>query len=355
MSEKTTEDIKKELQENPKYKDFFSRYSEYNVKNFIGHYAHIKHMYTTYAGLYESKSESAIFGMMGSARAGLAEILQKKLFNAQCLWRAEKLELKEVQQTRDFNYWEKYIYACPFIDPITQEDIELYKNYLNSLNTGEPGWFISPQDYDEFKDAIENNEEGGIYPEWYAFYDTYKGTGMLIKLPDVRGEKEEFYRNLHFDAVKEKQIKDGTYKEYVPRDKSKDLSAYKDKDVEKFIKECETREEMEQWKNYRDTTNNENDAVDDALRLLQDARETVPIQANSDWKEAVLDSARVLKNRLTARALPLAYEEYKMKMETGISFYEKIEPRKEDHLCKMVKEQIIHGKELNGEPKDLNF
>lgn len=348
-----SENIKKELLGNPKYKEFFSRFNPFSIEGFIGGYAHIKYMYTQFANLYEDEAEAAVFGMLDAAHGCLEEILQKKLFNEQCLWRAEKVQLQEVEQTTDFLYWDRYVFGCPFLEPITENDLELYMGFLNSLNTGKPDWMSGWQDYDEFKEAFENEDEGGIYPDWYEYYDTYKGTGMLIKLPDVRGKKEEFYRQLHFEAFRKKQMKDGI-QPYVPCGKP-ELSSYDDQNVEEFIKLFETSQEMQQWKNYRDSKNNDDDELQSALLFLQRARETVSINAHSNWREAVMNSSKMLENRLIARALPQAYEDYKMKMETGISFYEDIAPIQEYELSKIVKEQIFEGRQLNGEPRDLNF
>ena len=60
----------------------------------------------------------------------LKEILQKKLFDMQCLWRAEKIIIPEINVSSDFRYWEANIFNCPFIEPVTENEIEIILKHL---------------------------------------------------------------------------------------------------------------------------------------------------------------------------------------------------------------------------------
>jgi hypothetical protein len=68
-----------------------------------------------------------------------------------------------------------------------------------------------------------------------------------------------------------------------------------------------------------------------------------------------MKAARMYENKLLSRALPMAYEQYCMKLQTGIAFYEDQPPVEDDDNTNRVKEQILNGRELNGEPRDFNY
>src|SRR5207249_142334 len=62
------------------------------------------------------------------------------------------------------------------------------------------------QDYEEL---TKRNAEGDMefMPDWYEFYDGRMGTGALLTLPDIRGKKEAYYKNIYWDW-KKKQPKE---------------------------------------------------------------------------------------------------------------------------------------------------
>ncbi|MCC7051036.1 MAG: hypothetical protein IT239_04580, partial [Bacteroidia bacterium] len=310
--------IIQDLRSNEKYKAFFSKYNPTAVDEFITGFAFTKSMYVRYADMYQQEKERASLGLLPQALSCLEKIQQKKLFDKQCLWRAGKIELPGVTNTFHFLYWENYVLACPFIEPISDDDVELFMQYVSSSNEDSADFLIGYQDYDEFKEAM-NTDNGGVYPDWYEFYDTYRGTGVNIQLPNIKGEREEFYRQLHFQNKREEEIKNGTYKPFNESGQLPFLSSFDDKQVEEFIKSFGDSKEIELWKNYLESKNNNNDQFVDAVHFLSEARELVPIEAHSDYREAIIKSAQLYRSRLLARALPLAFEEYQMKLKTGIS------------------------------------
>jgi hypothetical protein len=347
-------EIIKDLQTNEKYKTYFSKFEPTSVETFITGFAFTKLMYTQYADLFQREREQTELGLLPEALQCLAEIQQKKLFDMQCLWRSGTINIDGITNTFHFDYWEEYIFACPFIAPISESDLDLYLIYLNSTNEPVLNHEFGYQDYDQIKETILNDESGN-YPTWYEYYDTYRGTGMNIKLPNVRGQQEEFYRDLCYKNEKEQQIKEGTYKELTPFNSPNYLSYYDDEKVKEFVKLFYSSNELELLENYRESKNNNHDYLDDALSYLSQAKEPISINANSDWREAIFEAAQLYKNKLIAKALPLAFEEYQMKLNIGISFYENIPPISEDDNSSRVNEQIKKGKILNGESPDFDY
>lgn len=338
-----------DLTTNEKYKAYFSKFSPSSVEDFIKGFAFTKQMYTQYAEMFQTEKEQSELGLLPEALQCLAEIQQKKLFDKQCLWRAGAIDIEGVTNTFHFDYWEDYIFICPFIEPVTESDVDLYMKYLNSADVAVLNNEFGHQDYDEIKESMSNEETDG-YPAWYQYYDTYRGTGINIKLPNVRGQKEEFYRNLCSQKEMER-----TVAAFNPVNQLPYLSSYDEEQLKEFVKLFGTSNELELLENYYASKNNNSDFLDDALYTLSKATEPVSINANKDWREAIFEAAQLFKNKLIARALPLAFEEYQMKLDTGISFYDFIPPIEEDDNSSRVNEQILKGKILNNEFPEIDY
>ena len=238
------EQIVNDLKTNEKYKSYFSKFTPESVESFITGFANTKVMYTQFAELFQKEREQTELGLLPEAIQCLVEIQNKKLFDKQCLWRSATIDIEGITNTSHFDYWEEYIFACPFITPATESDIELYVNYLNSTSDAVHNHEYTYQDYVSIKEAMLS-EDDSVYPEWYQYYDTYKGTGMNIKLPNVRGEKEDFYRNLYFKTETENQKKEGTYQDYVPFNFDTVLSSYDETRVKEFVKLFGTPTDLE--------------------------------------------------------------------------------------------------------------
>ena len=155
-----------------------------------------------------------------AAAQDLWAIQQKKLFDLQCRWRAEQITLPGVRHAQEFRQWEKYIEHCPWLPPITADEVALYEAYLRS-DDYEPSRNWRWQDYVSFRSTAESaagpGEQGEANdddddqeescttaenrgyrtrPAWYAYHSAATGADQLLALPDVRGEKEAFYINL---------------------------------------------------------------------------------------------------------------------------------------------------------------
>jgi hypothetical protein len=121
-------------------------------------------------------------------------ILQKKLFNLQLQWRAELVEIPQIRICGDFLFWKKRIRDCPFIDAVTSTEVEIMKRFLvdEQYVSTSNSWRVQWQDT---KELVKKNKKGDMenYPQWYEYYDLQMGTSKLLLLPDIRGEKEEYY------------------------------------------------------------------------------------------------------------------------------------------------------------------
>jgi hypothetical protein len=377
-----------DLRTNPRYLDFFSVYSKFSVEMFIDGYAHLKTEYTRNAGPSEDDSENAKMGLTTEAFDSLCEIQQKKIFNVQCRWRAEEINVEGIEACSDFYYWQQYPLACPFVDPITREEVKVYLEYLNSPCKGlRRHWSGEYQFYDRFKDTIreedhrysEEEEDGGEayaddeeeeeeyeeidgdyedeggYPDWYAFCDQKYGTGHLIRLPNVRGEKEDRYRSLSLMQQRQALVNAGNYPPQMGDNQKPYLSIFDENAVNLFVDSFEGLEEKENWQNYRDARNKKDPELEAAFEMLLCTNDIIPMEAHVNWREAMLKAGQLCKDKLVAQAIPFTYEEYLMKLNAGIAFYENMGKEAIEEHRKAYSKDILDGRELSGEPRNFEF
>ncbi len=353
-----SERIKKELQTLPKYQAYLAQFNPVSVENFINRYAFDKFMYLNYADTYQRQVENDLIGYRELAEERLWEIQQKKLFNLQCQWRAGQISLPEVDISYDFQKWQHNIRNCPFLEPITEEEIDLYIRFLRSNDSDDSEYRADWQEYEEITASHQNRDEDDSQsniPAWYQFYDTYNNTASLMDLPDPRGEKEEFYLNLYFAKQKQNNADTEVMLPSDPQSMLPSIDCFDNKQIEDFVRICETRKELELYRNYSSFQDIDDDMeeLEEALSILQEAHEVVAIETHHNWKEAVIKAARRYQNSQIALALPSVYEEYQFKHQANIGYDNDSEV--DDSWMNNIKTQIIQGRLLNGESPDFNY
>ena len=319
-----------------------------------------------------------------AAQKCLGNIQQKKLFDKQCQWRAETFHHPSIEITSDFLYWEYDILNCPFIDPITEEDVALYIEFLTQY-LGEDLTFLGHwQDYNSYNsshvtvaksmskqmddeeendddDDDEEEEEGSLMPPWYQFVNEHRGDGHYLLLPDLRQEKEWKYSRIGHEE--ERRIYVEKMKSLPSPDTRPHLFLHGKELMEKFINDVEEEPEgvLKAYKvhqQFYDSPEKEGMYwAKEAWEELDDCYESFPIAAGiTDWKEALIATAQQWKNTKITRNLPFFYQDYLFRNATGIR-----NVTDEEALMtykKMIdgfKESILLGRELSGEPRDFNF
>jgi hypothetical protein len=348
-------EFKKDLRTNEKYKNFFGKYNPLSVESFIENYAIKKSRYITYGKMLSGFYENAQLRRQFEAEERLWEIQRKKLFDLECQWRAEAASIEGIELTTDFEYWERNTENCPFLTPISEEEFEMYNEYLLSEDFFD---FKMESKFLSYKEIKENYKEFGILPPWFEYYDLRKGTGSFLILPDTRGEKEEYYLNIwqNFNSSKPNSKKEKSHvneQDTRPLLKIFDLSV-----IEEFIRKYEDNKILEYFKLYESELHNSNDDIDQAVRILREAEETIPIESNYDWKSAIIQTARKFEQKKLSEALTVAYNKHKYRLKVGISQ----EPLENETNLKWIKEwsdeikkKIIKARIINNEPADLNF
>ena len=328
-------------------------YDPVSVEIFLSKYINQKVLWHTQPEKDASKNECAGLKWIDSAFRHFEIILQKKLFDAQCLWRAEMAEYDGVKLCADFIIWQHNIFACPFIEQVTLADITLYTQYLlqpgalaMAAFTGE--WLT----YDEVKTAYSNPNIKASLPGWYHFHNKYSDTAQLLLLPDIRGQKEWFYWSLYFEGQQLNNVQTG------PSLKKREPAWMNPSDaaIRFFVHRFEDSKVKHMYTEYT-MANRHGDKLQDVIKMIEellDADELVPVVSNQNWEEAIQLTLNNYRCKKTIEALPMGLEQYQMNVGMGIAFwcankgiYDKI------RHAGMV--SILHGRRLNGEPENLDF
>jgi hypothetical protein len=355
-------EIEYELRNSHKYKDFFSAYHPDDVEEFIKNYARRKVSWINWGRYFYEHNEDRELRFYNLTSDCLWQIQQKKLFNLQCQWRAERIKIPGIVTTIDFRYWEYNIRQCNFVSPISQWECELYLEYLHSedseidpkANDLEFEW----QDFLRFTEEFHKNTESEefVIPLWYKFYDERLGTGSLMALPDIRGEKESRYLKSYYNHVNsDKTIQ----KPRLFGNEGDDnyLSVYNPDVIEKFVSMYENKETLRYFLSYeksRHLSDVEDELAEVAFKELRELKDTIPVHASSNWKMAIIDAWEDYKRKQVIKLIPLVYENYLQKQELGISYETEVNAGLKEETEEW-KYAILKGRELASEPPDFNF
>ena len=344
---------RRELAENESVQRFFKRYKPQSVESFVDSYIIYKFIAHRYADLYSQKAEEKRGRWINKAHEHLKFIQQKKLFDLQCLWRAEQIQLEGIEICFDFEIWKEDIFNCPFLEPINKDDIEQYQSFLLQNEEYYEFEIYGCQDYDEIKEEyLGSGENCGAMPDWYEYHNLVTGNSSRLQLPDIRGEKELFYRSYTFKKNQE-QVAQAEPKVI---DMRPSISWHGEKDADFFVKTFDDRETQIKFDNYNEDNKagrNQDIEIDSLIYDMIEQEETIPIEAHYDFTEGLKKAYIKFRNGKIAEHLPLAHEQYLFNKQMGFEI-ERDRPTdtsiREIHL-----KQILDGREANGEPRDLNF
>ena len=291
-------------------------------------------------------------------------IKQKKLFNAQLLWRAGKLRLPNVHTYMHFYYWESYIDHCPFVNDITEQEVEVMKQFLlhDNFDDKTREWLDRWQDYR----TITSKDEEGEYeymPEWYEFYDSHLGTGYLLDLPDVVGPIENRYNQAagaHMTQEREEELKKNPPPPREIKESLHSNAAYEMLFAQKFESDPQMHYLYQAYAYVKGEEEENRDSrfrLIEAMDLLFTANEPPTLQSDIPWHDAILLAAQTYKNKIIIEQLDTIYEEHNLFNNLHIGH----DPDKikdsyyMDNLIKMAEERILLGRKLLGEPENFDY
>ena len=370
----TLADFEEDLRTNERYQTYFKLFTPESVRLFISYYASYKCRLHRDKEYYYSEVDYERSIFLLEAENFLKIILQKKLFNLQCLWRANQIDLPFIESTEDFNYFSADILNCPFLDPITEDELELGVRFLK-VNRNEMYYTLERwQDYASFKswklkaDSELVDDTMFLYyhtlpiqiPDFYDFYDKHYGTGHLLELPDLRFEKEKYY----LKAVSDKSRQDELAKKQneTPVVTSSLKTLYNYYVTEEFLTNCEdaaTKELIDLEANQNKLSRNYELAVNIEFMLLMDKEGLdIPLVPHKNWIQGIEDTVIHIKRTRAAEMLPYAYQTYILEYEDedwAILKAQRVKRFKFDEINEKYnaminrRETIKQGKILRGE------
>jgi hypothetical protein len=250
------------------------------------------------------------------------------------------------------------ITECPFLSPISEQEYELYRDFILSPGFDAYSYFNDDwQDYDRYKKEHFSDNDDISLPEWYQFYDSRMGTGTLLGLPDARGKKEKFYLNIYHEADKKNNPEAYNFKS--DPDTRPPLYSVKEKAVEEFVYTFEDPKIKEYYRimenRYEDIDHD--DDLREAIETLCQAG-NIELEYAGTWRESILATAKNYEIRCVYNAFANIYKNYLNRLKLGIGFEGE---KDEEHLriiktcIAATKSHILKGRVLNNEPGDFNF
>lgn len=355
---------RKELEENESFQTYLRAFKPTSNDSFLNNYLNKKYSWYQYSHAYKVMFEKERFKWIVLAHKHLEIILQKKLFDLQCAWRAELVKLDGVEFSYDFNILQHDICNCTFLEPISDYDVELYQEFLEASSIEDFNLFYYGdwQNYNEIKYFYETEDPEEQLPEWYEYHNTRTGNAKLLMLPNHKGDKETFYTQLSIQ--KGKELKQQISEEQVLKgetpvinmDRRPTLNAFDENIIEYVVKNFDSKEAKSEFQYYQDITahyDERDDDYDEKFRELLDAKELVPIEAHHDFKEAIALAHRNYTLKKLSEHLPLAHQQYLLNKQMGFS----VEKGKNPYtgVRPVYAKMILDGRELNGEPRDFDY
>ena len=341
---------RKEIMENEAAQKYFEGYLPSSIESFIKDYLVKKYIAFKHKDLYARQLEKNRTRWIDEANEHLKPILQKKLFDLQCLWRAEQINLEGIEIAFDFSVVQQDIFNCSFIE-ITEEDVALYQSFLTNGQADKYcNNFHNWQDYDAL--TMTDNDDVETFPEWYLFHNLRTGNSNLLLLPDTRGKKEDAYISLSH-----KKKWEGREDELIPPPLKPFLSIYENDSITFFATTFEDAEHKKNILNYQEYHNQTSDEhnIDEIIMYMGEIEDYIPIESHHDYREAIVLAYNKYFLGKIAEHLPLAYEQYLFNK--NMNFGKERDKHYEFYLDlrSTYYNNIVNGRELNGEPRDLNF
>lgn len=358
------------MQNDPAIKQYLSGYSKGSVIEFIKWYAQTRASYIENGELYQSYIEKSYSKYSDCAMLCLEEIQLKKLFDLRCQWGAKLVDIAGVDISKEIENWGENVLNCPFLPPITQEEFDLYYSYAQSKK------FVIEEDYmrcDIFyikRGLGYHNYNDVDISNWFEYHNIHTGANKYMLYPDIRGEKEGFYRDLYKNANRKNQTETPAGALPVTQEFKPSISCFDYDQILDFIikfEDAKSKRLFESYNQYRKYGLMKNDAaysenchlnetVDDIICYLSDFKDVVlPVEANKDWRLALIAAWDKWEKEQVVKRLPNAYDSYLFRIECRIPFEQKEREHFEINIVSLMKKQILAGRELNGEPQDFNY
>ena len=335
----TEEQHREYLRTNDRYLAYYAQYNPLSIDRFIQEYAAIKYDIFKNMGSYKNAYEQHKMQFLSDADRYIDIILQKKLFNLQCQWRAGLVKLPLVDIGADFIYWQHHIRSCPFIAPITPEELDICISFLKEETDHSEALFGEYMDWQNYQGYKNHRQylrqqksgtqgetpvslyESAIMPEIYSYFDKAQHTISWLDLPNVRGEKEAIYLaegyQIKYNTLKEQLKSESDWLNLIdestpktPSDERPGLHAFDPLDFVKTTEDTDTQEAFTYYNHQRRLGHwkEQDDETQMYFDFLKAFDEPIRIEGHDNWRTALAMSARRFKQNKIAEMLAYAYD-----------------------------------------------
>ena len=341
----------KKLDDNEPFCTYLKTYSECSRENAIKYYLTMKYSWYKDQEFYRKQFEKQRSKWIDLAHSHLEVILQKKLFDLQCLWRADEIKLNGIEICYDFIMVSENIMNYPFEELISSEEIVMYQQFLKTSTLDYSPHFYDWQEYERIKKSLKE-ESIGVMPEWYEFHNNLTGNSRLLSLPNSRGKKEMFYIRLNSDRINSKSK--ASQIEIIDTDEKPFLDFIAPEIHEYIVKTFDDNESQMNYFYYQEFRKGKENLLhyEEILSELFKAKELVEMLPNEDFKQALELTYTKYKNTKIAEHLPFAHEQYLFTKKMGLMQEEKDNLH---NIRKRFADAILAGREINNEPRDFSF
>jgi len=378
MPDPSHDDIKQDLLTNPRYAALFAPYHPEAVARFVSDYANRKHDWQYWGPKAEFDQTEALSQLSEAAYCRLWDIQRKKLFDLQCRWRAGQITHPGLGCTYDFGAYDAAIENCPVLDPISPDELAMYCDFvrqaddfdddvLDAYRKEDGGLPRNWQDYDELRrhaqeeaaDLPDDQRHADDPPAWYEFHNLRTGHARLLVLPDLRGPLEQPYL-LAYYANRRAEPAAGPAPTPPADARPTFLTVAQEEALEHaLLHQFETPKLRRQRAAYlaeqaREASDEQVEADFAYLKAL-DPDETVPLEAAADWRAALRQAVVETRRHQLLAHLPQVYEAYLLREAQGISHPEAEEPEWRDTFSRGMRDCLLDGRELLGQPRDFDF
>ena len=368
--------IYNELCNNKKIQDHYKGYNQSSINTFLKEYAAEKVRVLNLAPRFIVSQEKEDLQDSQKAFECFKQIQQKKLFDLQCQWRAELVTLPGVIIGEHFTEQGQNILNCKLITPVSESDLDLYLQFMGNEEYYQyvadhiPG--LVWQMYWAIKLAYEGKPIPFFnFPVWYYYHNLITGNSKYLILPNIRGEKENYYRQLAKGELKAKAekimaeaaavIPGSMHAEDInaTQQTKPSLDYYNAGFLTQFVKRMEDKEIQKEFRKaggeILEDDKDDFGEMDDIVSELSAYKQILPIEASHNWKEsfrAVLSKQKYTKLK---EALSPAYEEYNMYISNNFDFPSETNDTYIQDSITMQMKEILEGRKIAGEPENFEF
>ncbi len=363
--------VKHQLKTEERFVNYFSQFDPDSVESFIENYAAQKYIWHLYVKNYWHFAENKQSKWYKLAIQALNQIAVKKVYNQMCCWLKGRVKYDYIQISDEWDYWLKNPLLFKDMAPISQQEIDAYIQYVESLPVEYDYYphssldFYTPMfmelptdmedDLSQKEETIDDDEEED-YDKWCRYYDKIFALEDLHEGAAARLKKEDYYLSSlsEQESINDPPIVETPYvqKPYLEYERSQEL-------IERYVKEYETYDNKLAFEGlswyYEVWATDE--STESTIEHLDSAEEYVPVAANDDWRKGLSNAYQMYFNQKIIDALPAVYEEYCLLLAHNLDFEDWGYPlmEKDDEYIETKKRRILEARKLLNEPENFDF